>query len=163
MITIWSVKTTEQRNHAPRITRLNTKFPYSSMPTYEGDPRSANPTRPICAHPTHILSHASHTITHLTSQVPALLTFHRNSTGCDAAILSGKHVPLASYVSIGCSPLTFFYFQHPPPHSTSITLLELASYFCPLRKRLHYPLHPLRGRGVIISQLTLDRRSRSYS
>ena len=42
-----------------------------------------------------------------------------------------KHVRLDSYVSIGCSPLAFFHFQHPPPHLTSITLLELASYFCP--------------------------------
>ena len=66
------------------------------------------------------------------SLVPALLIFHRNSTGCDPATLSGrKHVRLASYVSIGRSPL---HFQHPPPHYTSITFLELAIYFCPLRE-----------------------------
>ena len=56
-----------------------------------------------------------------------------------------KHVRVASYVSIGRSLLPFFHFQHPPPHYTSITLLELAIYFCPLRERTHYPL---RGRGV---------------
>ena len=135
-------------------------------------PASHTITRLTYYHPPHILSPASHTITRLTyyypphlaissssSQVPALLTFHRNSTGCDAATLSGPqtrpcsllrlHRSFASYVSIGRSPLPFF------PLSTSSTSLHI-DY--PPRTRYLFlssprtnalPLRPRSGRGVM--------------
>ena len=133
-------------------------FTWRSFPPTSDNPvslPSRHPTRPICAHPPHILSSASHTITHLTSLSPlpppkSPPSSHFTGTQQDVTQIlfrGRKRVRVASYVSIGRSPL---HFQHPPPHYTSITLLELAIYFCPLRERTHYPLRPLRGRGVMM-------------
>ena len=156
------------RANKSHTTRLDTKFPYwtrpcprkrhrkvlftwRSFPPTSDNPASLlpsrHPTRPICAHPPHILSPASHTITHLTSLSPlpppkSPPSSHFTGTQQDVTHLlfrGRKRVRVASYVSIGRSPL---HFQHPPPHYTSITLLELAIYFCPLRERTHYPLRP---------------------
>ena len=85
---------------------------------------SRHPTRPICAHPPHILSPASHTITHLTSLSPlpppkSPPSSHFTGTQQDVTHLlfrGRKRVRVASYVSIGRS---FF------PLSTSSTSLHI--------------------------------------
>ena len=78
-------------------------------------------------HPPHILSPASHTITHLTSISPlpppkSPPSSHFTGTQQDVTQLlfrGRKRVRVASYVSIGRSPLPFF------PLSTSSTSLHI--------------------------------------
>ena len=141
-------------------------FTWCSFPPTSDNPASLipsrHPTRPICAHPPHILLPTSHTITHLTSlspfpppKSPPSSHFAGTQQDLTQQLFRGrKRVRVASYVSIGRSPISFF------PLSTSSTSLHIdypprtRYLFLSSQRTNALPLRPLRGRGVISSWYT---------